>query len=94
MAHPFSTVPLGFSVMGNRTLWWGGCAWDSFALRRWVRPVATSWDTLWDTSPRFRRNWQVSTIIWGTATLTDAIIRVVMAATLPVNLVPALAGAL
>jgi hypothetical protein len=32
MAHPFSSVPLGFSVMGSRTLWWGGCAWDSFAL--------------------------------------------------------------
>lgn len=32
MAHPFSAVPLGFSVMGNQTLWWGGCAWDSFAL--------------------------------------------------------------
>jgi hypothetical protein len=32
MAHPFSEVPLGFSVMGRETLWWGGCAWDSFAL--------------------------------------------------------------
>ncbi|QIQ01570.1 organomercurial lyase [Streptomyces liangshanensis] len=32
MAHPFATVPLGFSVMGRDTLWWGGCAWDSFAL--------------------------------------------------------------
>jgi hypothetical protein len=32
MAHPFATVPLGFSVMGRQTLWWGGCAWDSFAL--------------------------------------------------------------
>ena len=32
MAHPFSAVPLGFSAMGTRTLWWGGCAWDSFAL--------------------------------------------------------------
>jgi hypothetical protein len=32
MAHPFATVPLGFSVMGRSTLWWGGCAWDSFAL--------------------------------------------------------------
>jgi hypothetical protein len=32
MAHPFATIPLGFSVMGERTLWWGGCAWDSFAL--------------------------------------------------------------
>jgi hypothetical protein len=32
MAHPFATVPLGFSVMGECTLWWGGCAWDSFAI--------------------------------------------------------------
>lgn len=32
MAHPFSAVPLGFAVMGRRTLWWGGCAWDAFAL--------------------------------------------------------------
>ena len=32
MAHPFAAVPLGFSVMGRETLWWGGCAWDSFAI--------------------------------------------------------------
>ena len=32
MAHPFTAIPLGFSVMGRDTLWWGGCAWDSFAL--------------------------------------------------------------
>ena len=32
MAHPFSSMPLGFSVLGRATLWWGGCAWDSFAL--------------------------------------------------------------
>lgn len=32
MAHPFSAVPLGFAVMGASTLWWGGCAWDSFAI--------------------------------------------------------------
>ncbi|WP_405613713.1 alkylmercury lyase family protein [Streptomyces sp. NBC_01511] len=32
MAHPFASLPLGFSVMGAHTLWWGGCAWDSFAL--------------------------------------------------------------
>jgi hypothetical protein len=32
MAHPFSSVPLGFAVMGEGALWWGGCAWDSFAL--------------------------------------------------------------
>lgn len=32
MAHPFAAVPLGFSAMGTDTLWWGGCAWDAFAL--------------------------------------------------------------
>jgi hypothetical protein len=32
MAHPFSAIPLGFSVMGASTLWWGGCAWDAFAM--------------------------------------------------------------
>jgi hypothetical protein len=32
MAHPFASIPLGFSVMGRSNLWWGGCAWDSFAL--------------------------------------------------------------
>jgi hypothetical protein len=32
MAHPFAAIPLGFSVMGTSTLWWGGCAWDSFAI--------------------------------------------------------------
>jgi hypothetical protein len=32
MAHPFASVPLGFAAMGSSTLWWGGCAWDSFAL--------------------------------------------------------------
>lgn len=32
MAHPFAAIPLGFSVMGATTLWWGGCAWDAFAL--------------------------------------------------------------
>lgn len=32
MAHPFTSRSMGFSVMGADTLWWGGCAWDSFAL--------------------------------------------------------------
>lgn len=25
-------LTLGFAVMGTSTLWWGGCAWDSFAI--------------------------------------------------------------
>ena len=32
MAHPFASINLCFSVMGRKTLWWGGCAWDSFAI--------------------------------------------------------------
>ncbi|RJQ88200.1 organomercurial lyase [Amycolatopsis panacis] len=32
LAAPFAAVPLGFAVMGEHTLWWGGCAWDSFAI--------------------------------------------------------------
>jgi hypothetical protein len=31
MAHPFTSVALGFSVLGRNTVWFGGCAWDSFA---------------------------------------------------------------
>jgi hypothetical protein len=37
MAHPFSALPMGFAIMGARTLWWGGCAWDSFALPNLLR---------------------------------------------------------
>lgn len=37
MAHPFSSIPLGFSVMSEKTLWWGGCSWDSFALTNLVK---------------------------------------------------------
>ena len=32
MAHPFTRLNLGFCVMGRDRLWWGGCAWDSFAI--------------------------------------------------------------
>lgn len=32
LAHPFATRNFAFSVMGRHTLWWGGCAWDAFAI--------------------------------------------------------------
>jgi len=32
LAHPFATRNFAFSVMGEHTLWWGGCAWDGFAI--------------------------------------------------------------
>ena len=59
-----------------------------------VRAAGRSWDELWELLPRFRRMWQVTTLIWGAAFLLDAAVRVVMAYALPVNDVPALAGAL
>jgi hypothetical protein len=62
--------------------------------RRWVRPSAASWDELWRQLPRFRRIWRVCTVIWGTAILADAVIRVVIAWTLPVSLAPGLGGVL
>ncbi|HEY4852552.1 MAG TPA: VC0807 family protein [Streptosporangiaceae bacterium] len=62
--------------------------------RTWSAPTERSWDELWELVPRFRRMWQVTTMIWGAAFLLDAALRVVMAYALPVNDVPALAGAL
>ncbi|MET0933247.1 MAG: organomercurial lyase [Mycetocola sp.] len=32
LAHPFATRNFAFSVMGEQNLWWGGCAWDAFAI--------------------------------------------------------------
>jgi hypothetical protein len=40
MAHPFTATPLGFSVMAADRLWWGGCAWDSFAIPHLVPSAA------------------------------------------------------
>jgi hypothetical protein len=62
--------------------------------RTWSAPAGRSWDELWELLPRFRRMWQVTTVIWGAAFLLDAAVRVVMAYGLPVDDVPALAGAL
>lgn len=57
-------------------------------------PFKTSWATLWDTSAPFRRSWRISSLIWGVGLLIDAVVRVIMAYTLPVDLVPALSTAL
>jgi hypothetical protein len=51
-------------------------------------------DELWERDPRFRRAWRSITVIWGTAMLGDTALRVLMAYTLPVPVVPALDTAL
>ena len=38
LAHPFAMRNFGFSVMGKDVLWWGGCAWDAFAIPHLVKP--------------------------------------------------------
>jgi hypothetical protein len=63
-------------------------------IRQWVAPTGPSWDTLWERVPAFRQLWRVTAAIWGTCTLLDAVIRVVMAYTLPIDVVPGLAGVL
>ena len=83
--------PATFTI--SRALLEGRRVWDS-ATRSWVRPAGVSWDELWVRSPRFRRIWRTCTVIWGTAILADAVVRVLMAAVLPVSVVPALGGAL
>jgi hypothetical protein len=54
----------------------------------------SSWDTLWERHPRFRRMWRVSSVAWGVGLIGDAVLRVVMAYTLPPDSVPALGTAL
>ena len=40
LAHPFATRDFGFSVKSAGVLWWGGCAWDSFAIPHLVPGAA------------------------------------------------------
>jgi hypothetical protein len=58
-----------------------------------IGPKGESWTVLWDRLPGFRRIWRVASVVWGVATILDAVVRFVMAYTLPVEEVPALNGA-
>jgi hypothetical protein len=49
-----------------------------------------SWEDLWQRDSHFRHIWRVSSLLWAVVTFLDAIIRVVMAYKLPVDLVPAM----
>ncbi len=56
--------------------------------------AAAAWDRAWDDSPQFRRTLRGMTLGFGLAFLADAAARVVMAYTLPLDLVPVLSVAL
>jgi hypothetical protein len=83
--------PVTFTI--SRPLLEGRRVFDQGA-RRWAKPSGESWDDLWERLPRFQHIWRVCTVIWGTAILADAVIRVIVATALPVNAVPAINGAL
>lgn len=51
-------------------------------------------DELWSRDAAFRRAWRSITVVWAAAMLTDTALRVLMASTLPVPVVPALDTAL
>ncbi|HEY9335593.1 MAG TPA: VC0807 family protein [Kribbella sp.] len=46
-------------------------------------------DRLWETNARFRDAWKWITVWWGIATIIDGIVRVVVAYTMPISVVPA-----
>ncbi|MFF0345672.1 VC0807 family protein [Kribbella sp. NPDC004875] len=46
-------------------------------------------DRLWESDARFRDAWKWITVWWGVATIVDGIIRIVVAYTLPISVVPA-----
>ena len=86
---------------------WGVWFLASLAARRpaaylFARPLmegrrvfaADDWDALWQSQPRFRQIWRISSVVWGGALLVDAALRVAMSYSLPIHTVPALAGLL
>ncbi len=52
------------------------------------------WEALWNRNPSFRRTFRISSLIWGVGMIADAVARVAIAYTLPVDLVPALSAGL
>lgn len=52
------------------------------------------WEQLWRDRPRFRTIWRRASVGFGLGTVADAVARVGMAYTLPVDLVPALSTSL
>lgn len=92
-------------LTGVTGIWFTASAWAAQPLaylysrpllerRRWSGNIPYDWDELWERLPRFRRLWQVGSVLWGVALLTDAALRAIMAYTLPVDAVPALGSAL
>ena len=85
------TGGVGFWFLAS--LRWG----DRPLAYQFARPIAEGrlgwvgeWEGLWASQSWFRRMWRTSSILWAAGTLLDAVGRVVMAYTLPADLVPGL----
>jgi hypothetical protein len=50
---------------------------------------AAAMDELWETNPAWRLAWRRITVMWGVISIVDAVVRVVTAYTLPLDVVPA-----
>ncbi|MDR7302975.1 VC0807 family protein [Haloactinomyces albus] len=72
------------------TLWFSRPFILSATLPLLPEKTARSWEHDWEHDPTFRRVMRIMTIAWGTAFLLDAAARIVMAYTLPIDLVPLL----
>ncbi|MDQ0957049.1 hypothetical protein QFZ66_000927 [Streptomyces sp. B4I13] len=64
------------------------------ALRTLLPGKTATLERLWASDASFRRVWRGLTVLWGVGLLCDALLRLVMAYTLPVDSVPALDGVL
>ncbi|SEG83427.1 hypothetical protein SAMN05444920_105198 [Nonomuraea solani] len=73
------------SVRGERPL---AFTFTRFIFEGRIGPNRESWDVLWERLPAFRRIWRVVTVIYGVGLLVDAVVRLVIAYTLPVDAVP------
>jgi hypothetical protein len=49
---------------------------------------AREWEGRWHTDARFRHHIRVITAVWGVGFTLDAVVRIVLASTLPVDSVP------
>jgi hypothetical protein len=95
----------GAWLTGITGIWFIASVWASRPLAfHYTRPmlehrtrivsIPGDWDELWERLPKFRRIWRVGSVLWGIALIADSATRVVMAYTLPPDLVPALGNLL
>jgi hypothetical protein len=85
-------------VTGAVGVWFLASCWSSRPLAyHFARAVGEGrfgwppdWEARWERAPGFRRMWRVASVLWGIGTLLDAVLRWVMAYTLPIDSVPIL----